>query len=280
MHLGPAVTAAFFPRSGLRLLRGRRSATTTSGMRRGRAFTLIELLVVIAIIAILASMLLPALARSKAQAQAMDCLSNLRQLEICWISYADDNHGNLVPSVGGTAYTPVGWVNGWLTWDTSPDNTNTLLLTQGLLGYCTQNPKVYKCPADLLPAADGLRVRSYSMNTYMNRYSETAVVEYTKITDLTRPAETWLFLEEHPDSINDGVFSTLDAPNVWDDLPASYHYRASNFAFIDGHVAMHNWKNQTTIQPIIANYNWPGGLVAAPPNNQDWTWVHYNATNH
>ena len=61
-----------------------------SRSRPGEAFTLIELLVVIAIIAILAAMLLPALSAAKSKAQKTDCLSNLKQLQLCWMMYADD----------------------------------------------------------------------------------------------------------------------------------------------------------------------------------------------
>src|SRR5262245_44580026 len=116
-----------FPGRGLRLLRWR---LPTHGPRKLRAFTLIELLVVIAIIAILASMLLPALAKANNKAEGIHCLGNLKQLGLAWVMYTDDHNENVPPSLGGNPPSRYQtWVRGWLDFSgANKDNTNTILI--------------------------------------------------------------------------------------------------------------------------------------------------------
>src|SRR5437016_11648786 len=104
----------------------RRSQRGQSAWQMG--FTLIELLVVIAIIAILASLLLPALAKAKTKAHGIFCMNNTRQLTLAWIMYADENNGVLVQNqnLGGPGLVQGSWITGFLTWQIDTDNTNIL----------------------------------------------------------------------------------------------------------------------------------------------------------
>ncbi len=278
--------------------------------RRPRGFTLIELLVVIAIIAILAALLLPALGAAKSKAQGIVCLSNEKQMGLSWTLYVSDNNNLLPPNENGgnvgIANMNAGkhsWVDGWIDWTAGTtgntgdpsDNTNLYPLTHSLLGpYNNGQTGIYKCPSDkfLSPAQKKAgyreRVRSISMNGFIEggAYGNGALgstwygqyIAYVKLGDITAPApsDLWLFIDEHPDSINDGwMITNPGSPDDWEDLPASLHVGACGFAFTDGHSQIHKWSDRVTLQPVrYQNLNgaWPGAI-----KSPDIQWMIYHS---
>lgn len=194
------------------------------------AFTLIELLVVIANIAILASLLLPALSRAKNSAQGIKCVANVKQLQLAWHLYADDHDSRLVSNGG--------WCRGWYTQPPSPDNTNVALLRESLLGKYAVDPAIYKCAGD-----KSVNVRSFSMNNHMNGPSfDLSGIVFSNIAAITRPSIFFVFVDEDLKSINDSLFR-VDVAD-WSgaaDRPATYHNMQGTLSFADGHVETHRW---------------------------------------
>jgi prepilin-type N-terminal cleavage/methylation domain-containing protein len=271
----------------------------TKSPRRPGGFTLIELLVVIAIIAILAAMLLPALTRAKEQGQGAQCLSNIRQLTFAWESYADDNRGVFVynnsnPNPIDAPNPPItyiqSWINGSESWTpNTTDNINTIFIIKALLGpYVAKNYRVVHCPADIYDCSVSNRMyprlRSISMNGFVgaNIGWENNWQTYIKLSDLSQPgpANLFLFIDEHPDSINDGWYmyadafgiDTLPGNGAWFNLPASYHNHACGMSFTDGHAEIHKWQNANLYKPVQRmDYNY--GSITTPTSGPDWQYM-------
>lgn len=251
--------------------------------RQGRAFTLIEMLVVIAIIATLAALLLPALSGAKEQGRRINCMNNLKQLQVCWELYADDNGGVLPPNDDVTAaagtslatFNQTSWCQGWPQTD-----TNTAGIEAGLLFPYNRSTAIYHCPSDVSLVVDAngnplplLRTRSYNMSQSVNGLgllmdpemgAEVDVYQpcFLKMSAITnpQPSQLFVFIDENEATIMDAQFGYSMpnyTPDEWWDMPSNRHLQGADLSFADGHAEYWRWK-----VPMIDTL--PPGVIGQP----------------
>jgi prepilin-type processing-associated H-X9-DG protein len=225
------------------------------------------LLVVIAIIAVLMGILMPALARVREQGKRANCMGNLRQMQMAWIMYADEQ-GDRIPLANPNS-------NGWVEWVREPATEEEKLegLRNGkLYPYCS-NEKIYKCPT-------GVRgeVVTYAICDAMNGYDqhpwtrEDKTMTIKKRSSIRRPSDRMVFLDEGRLSSNSWTI-WYTKPAWWDQI-TNRHGMGTNFSFADGHVEYYKFNDQRTFEVANADFDkWQGSLrlgsMATQPGNKD-----------
>jgi len=250
---------------------------------RIRAFTLVELLVVIAIIAILAALLLPVLGKAKERSQTAGCLNNMKQLQLCYQIYGDDNNDYLPPN-GVIPDLDVSWVLGAAQTDVTTTN-----IQKGLIFRYNQQVKIYVCPANrlMIPDGDGGSVpqtRTCAVDFALGGYAGTpaqggrtfkgvtTLAKFNQIqTSSAGVAQKIVFVDEAQNGVDDGCFGIYpesSANNTWWNIPGCRHdgKRACSFTFADGHAEVWRWHGSAVIADNSMAYSdiWNGYAFADP----------------
>lgn len=231
------------------------------GERKQNGFTLVELLVVIGIIALLISILLPALHKAQLAAERTVCLSNQRQMSQAYTMYIAENRGYLPmgwpdsPSSGSKTVVGTHWFYPWFLGNAfGPGNGNTeQAIKKGCLYKYLNSIKVFHCAGD-----KGLRKVSYGQNCYLNGEDFGGTVY--KATNVKHHSKTFITIDEYDDrggnaqGYNLGSFAILPKPSlVWVDRPGLFHVNSSGISFLDGHADILVWDASQTRHLFTGN---------------------------
>lgn len=263
--------------------------------KMNHGFTRIELAATMATVGLLVFTQLPGLARQGELASASTCQNNLGQLQRAWALYVEDNQGKL-PSAGGLMpRDPSEWTGGGsLSFSSSRENVDPeVTVKKSLLwNYTERQATTWRCPSDPVTIRyrnENLpRVRSYSMNNYMDGKSLFPYQGWKNFRSLVDfnvlpPSQAWLFIDEHPQSIGDGSF-TVDMAGYPDDpsqfkmynTVASGHARSAGVAFVDGHTEIKRWQDVRTAKPFtLMQGQFP---IWNMPGNMDILWLQERTT--
>lgn len=237
---------------------------TPSNPRTRAAFTLVELLVVIGIIALLISILLPALNQARQQAQMIKCKSNMRQIFASVLMYAQDNKG-ILPAVPGQTCTigSTKWPMGWWCKGTGMIDLSDGTMIPYLPPTLASRLQIFSCPTDAADGDDrmvgagttfsiGRRNFTYSFNAYINYnanakpapiYEDYYIISYPNnpphsinLSQIHRSADKVLIVEEKwPNDSSGQLIGVNGGQPSSQDVPADRHNGYGNFIFCDGH---------------------------------------------
>ncbi len=234
-------------------------------MFRRNGFTLIELLIVVAIIAILLTILTPALYKAREQAKFSYCVSNHSKLASAWVMYADANK-QLIPAAHSGPEL-------WAYYPSSPITRvkREEAIMAGVLYPYVNDIKAYRCPADRRQEY----LRSYSMQNSMNGDQDWATTTGSelvkKIGAVKYPEDKFVFLgEDDPRGYNMGSWVVYAEGDQWIDPITSWHMDSTSFAFADGHAERRRWVDERTLK--IAEEQ---PFYEKTVDNPDLKWLQY-----
>jgi prepilin-type processing-associated H-X9-DG protein len=283
--------------------------------RSCRAFTLVEALAIVAVLAIFGALLVPAFAQdNKTRVRDLRCMDNHAQLIESWLMYANDFEDYVANNytIPGTEsainkWKTTGVCDAWapnvmtFTFGSAIDvnsTTNTALAQAGLLApYHQRDIEFYHCPADNFlsrqqkAAGWKSRLRSVGMNSNWGRTDPgeskagnpaswtygAPYRQWHRVSEVRKPAERYVFVDEHADSVNDGFFLVnwggpagdypgTSASGMWGDIPGFYHNNATPFGFADGHTELKKWLSRPI--PVRAD----GQFISGRADIRDQQW--------
>lgn len=235
------------------------------------AFTLIELLVVIAIIAVLMSVLLPALNRAREMGKRAVCMNNTKTLALAWTLYSSENDGIIVRS---QCSDQKGWVRMLTgTYATAPVSAPTELqlaaIQQGDLYPLMKMEKAYRCPV-----AKKNEMRTYTASPAMNGYeSATSGTVIKNVNKLRQFSTRLVFIDDYGDNWDAMWYIYHKEPRWWNPVPMR-HGKGTVVSFADGHSDFHPWKDERTIE--FARMTWQQAETSTDPSHpgsEDLRWV-------
>ncbi|HEX7858902.1 MAG TPA: hypothetical protein VF773_01105 [Verrucomicrobiae bacterium] len=271
---------------------------------RTAGFVPIELLAIVAVLFLLVGIALPLTSRFKSKSASTICVSNHKQVVVAWQIYANEHEGKtannfIIPSTMDALIrgTFDNWANNIMTWSANGIEgvsvTNQALAGGTLNPYTSGDAKIYRCPSDnfLSPAqrARGWKYRSrtMAMNALIGRtehssngptaggrsWMDSSYRQWLKVGDIPQPATTWVTIDEHPDSVNDGFFVISIGSGIWADLPGALHGSSTTFSFADAHVETRKWRTKRLNVPV--RYNFPTVTIDAE-GRKDFAWYKEN----